>query len=366
MKHIFIVLSAFLLFSCSSDSGGEPKQVEPSGFNRTAMLTHWANDIIIPAYADLTQVNSKLQDDIQQFVDTPNQTNLENARASFRMAYITWQKAAFFEVGPAKNENLRQYFNIYPTHTTNIKNAVAKSDYQLHLTSNASIQGYPALDYLLNGIGADDNQIIQIYTTNTQAQDYKRFLLSITNRLKEKTETVYKAWDTYKTTFIQNDGSSATSSVDLIANDYLLFYEKYYRNGKIRIPAGYSTGKALPNHVEAYYSPDLSLELFKTATKAMHQFFQGQNYNHNQKSLGFQQYLEALKKQDIAADINQQFQVIEETSNALNGTLQEVVTNDRESVLNLQDKIQKNVIPLKVDMLQALNISVAYFDGDGD
>lgn len=369
MKYLFITFSILCLLSCNGSESGRdvPSDPEnPSGFDRKEMLTHWANNIIIPAYDQLYNDNTVLDDRVKDFVKGPSVANLEEARVAFKEAYITWQKAAFFEVGPAKNENLRQYFNIYPTNPAGIEALSKEADYKLHLVSNSAMQGYPAVDYLLNGIGSENASIIAEYTTGNNAQNYKNYLLALTARLKEKSKMVKTDWSNYKSSFINNDGSSATSSVDLIANDYLLYYEKFYRNGKVRLPVGYSTGNALPKNVEAYYSPELSKTLFNTATTALHDFFKGKNYGGNTSGLGFESYLNALKGQDIAADINNGFSEITKASNALNGTMKEAVINDRTAVLKLHDQIQTNLVPLKVDMLQKFNISVVYSDGDGD
>lgn len=370
MKRILILLSAIFIASCSSDSGNSSGGGgnANSDFNRSAMLTHWANDIIIPAYADLNNSNTDLDSKIQDFTNNPSESTLDDARKAFKIAYISWEKANMWAgVGPGLNENIRDFFNIYPTSAQGIEQLVDATDYKLQLISNSSKQGYPALDYLLNGIGANDNEIIAKYTTDTKAEKYKKFIGALSNKLKQKTKKVYDDWNgSYKDIFIKNNGSSASSSVDLVANDFLLYYEKYYRNGKVRIPSGYSTGSGEPETVEAYYSPDLSIELFNVSTKAMHDFFQGKSYGTDTKGLGFEAYLNALGSENISNDINNKFNAILETSNSLNGTMKDAVVNNRTSVLNLHDKIQVNVVSLKVDMLQKLNITVAYFDGDGD
>ncbi|MXV37721.1 hypothetical protein GO491_03355 [Flavobacteriaceae bacterium Ap0902] len=367
MRLILLTFLSLFFVACSSSNSDDIIPVDPSTeFDRSAMLSHWANNIIIPGYANLKAANEALNENIETFIENPNVNTLSETRLAHKNAYLAWQKVAFFEVGPAKNENLRQYFNIYPTDASGIETLLNQTDYQLHLTSNSAKQGYPALDYLLNGLGESDLEIINKYTDDANASNYKRFIEAVSDRLEDKTELVYDAWQTYKDTFIANNGSSATSSVDLVANDFLLFYEKYYRNGKIRIPAGYDTGVAAPEKVESYYAPEFSLELFDTATMAMRDFYLGKNFNSNATGPGFDSYLKYLNREDIATDITNGFNTIITTSNALNGTLKQLVISERQAILNLNDKIQQNVIPLKVEMLQALNISVAYYDGDGD
>lgn len=361
---IFLLATLLSIISCSSDNSRTKGNDDTSDFDRSAMLTHWADDIIIPAYANLNETNTDMYNQIQNFVSNPSLSTLQSARNSHRKAYISWQKANIWAgIGPGLNENLRDFFNIYPANEEGIKQLAEESNYKLNLLSNASKQGYPALDFLLNGFGKDDNEIISKFSTNNK---YGNFTLAIANKLKEKTTKVYNEWKSYKTTFVKNHESSASGSIDLVANDFLLYYEKYYRNGKVRFPSGTQTGTPEPKIVEAYYSPDLSIELLNTSTKAMQDFFQGKSYNSNTSGLGFEAYLKALKREDISNDINNNFKEILNAIQAIKEPMKDAVVNNRDAILSLHDKIQKNVVPLKVDMLQKLNISVSYFDGDGD
>ncbi|HBX67301.1 MAG TPA: peptidase M75 superfamily protein, partial [Balneolaceae bacterium] len=50
----------------------------------------------------------------------------------------------------------RDNLNIYPTDTTEIKENIQTGSYNLALPSLNNSQGFPALDYLLNGLG-DNN-----------------------------------------------------------------------------------------------------------------------------------------------------------------------------------------------------------------
>lgn len=362
---IISLLSVFVLFSCKSSDGGD--NPPDNGFDRENMLTHWANHIIVPAYTALESANANLNNQVQAFTQNPSVTTLSDAQAALTQAYTVWQTAAFYEVGPAKNENIRSFFNTYPTNITLVEQLALADDYQLHLISNASKQGYPALDYLLFGFGENPTEIVAKYTSHENAEAYKNFINALSGRLLEKSSTVKNAWDNgYKNSFIENDGSSASASVDLIANDFLLYYEKFFRNGKVRFPVGYESGSPSPVNVESYYNPVLSKTLLATACNAMKDFFEGKNYASSASGAGFKQYLMELDKQDVANEISEKFDAVITANNAISGTYVEAVENDRTTFLNMHDKIQENVIPMKVDMLQAMNISVAYFDGDGD
>jgi hypothetical protein len=81
-------------------------------------------------------------------------------------------------------------------------------------------------------------------------------------------------------------------------------------------------------------------------------------------------YLEALnsEKNDASLQtlINNQFQVAFSKIELLNDNFIQQITNDNTKMLEAYDELQRNVILMKVDMLQALSIDVNYVDADGD
>ena len=64
--------------------------------------------------------------------------------------------------------------------------------------------------------------------------------------------------------------------------------------------------------------------------------------------------------------ISDQFYVAVQQVSALSISLRQAVELNNVSMLASFDELQKNVPPLKVDMMQALNIRIDYVDADGD
>ena len=176
--------------------------------------------------------------------------------------------------------------------------------------------------------------------------------------------------DGYRDSFVNNDGTTATSSVNKIVNDYLFYYEKFLRAGKIGIPAGVFSGDPLSNKVEAYYAKDVSKELFLLGLDAAQRFFNGMNYQSDVSGSGLKAYLDYLNTikegADLSTLINNQFDASRNKANALDNNLAFQVESDNVKMLETYDELQKNVVFLKVDMLQALNIKVDFVDADGD
>jgi len=64
--------------------------------------------------------------------------------------------------------------------------------------------------------------------------------------------------------------------------------------------------------------------------------------------------------------INNQFNLARTTAANLNDDFSEQVRTNNSLMLNTYDELQKNVVLIKVDMLQAISVNVDFVDADGD
>ena len=107
-----------------------------------------------------------------------------------------------------------------------------------------------------------------------------------------------------------------------------------------------------------------------TAVKASQDFFNGKYFNNNTTGESFKTYLDFLNSikngEDLGGLINAQFNAAETQANELNNNFALQIETDNTKMLSTYDELQRNVILLKVDMLQALSINVDYVDADGD
>ena len=68
----------------------------------------------------------------------------------------------------------------------------------------------------------------------------------------------------------------------------------------------------------------------------------------------------------MSAIINDQFETIYSTNETLNDNFAQQVSSNNTKMLQSYDAMQQNVVYFKLDMMQALNITIDYVDGDGD
>ncbi len=367
-KFALFILSIILFWGCTDDGPSGPNADE---FDREAILENWADNIIIPSFTHFSETTGQLHTSAETFAAEPTQQNLDALRGSWETAYLAFQHVSMFEMGLAMQIRYRDYLNIYPTDAEEIENSIQSGNYNLELPSLTDSQGFPALDYLLHGLAENDEEILSHFTTDTNAENYRTYLTDVTNRIDNLTDQVLDSWTSgYRDEFVNNSGNGANSSLDMMVNDYIFYYEKNLRAGKVGIPAGVFSGNPLSGHVEAYYSNGFSKALFNEALSASINFFNGVHFNSSTNGQSLDDYLDYLNTMKDGADltglINSQFELARDEAEALNPDFAAQVLSNNTLMLSTYDELQKNVVNLKVDMLQALNINVDYVDADGD
>lgn len=355
-----------VLVACSPNEDEKGNSIQDN-FDRAAMLSHWADDYIMPAYQDYHAQTRVLNTAAQAYIAEPNAANHAAVHKAFRQTYRAWQWVSFLEIGPAEQLSLRNLTNIYPTSGAEIEQALGQSSYNLDLPSTFNEQGLPAIDYVLSGLG-NPNTTNSAFSNNA---NYGRYLQALTQRLENLSSQVLGQWQNgYRQSFISNTSASATASANKLINDFVFHFEKELRAGKVGIPAGVFSGGSLDQNVEAYYSDTLSRSLFLESLRAHKAFFRGWGFKEQNSGNSLQAYLDYLnvKNQDLNLSdaIFAQMESAHTQAEALPASFADAVRNQNTDLLNLYDELQKAVILLKVDMMQALNVRIDYIDADGD
>src|SRR5690606_3692896 len=244
-----IALTVIIACSSSSDDAQDPDE---SGFNREAMLINWADNIVIPAYQAFSTELNELDAAVTVYVETPDETNLTALRGSWLDAYKAWQHVSMFDIGKAEELRLRDYLNVYPVNVAELEANITAGGYDLSLLSKIDEQGFPAIDYLINGLAETDAEITAFYNDVDNGDDYKLYLTDVVTRIQDLTTEVLNSWESgYRDTFVNSSGTTSGSSVNKFVNDYVKYYEKALRSGKIGIPSGALSGSVAKEKVEA-------------------------------------------------------------------------------------------------------------------
>ena len=354
----------------SSTTSSETTSTTPAEFDRGAMLAFWADKIIIPSLESFNESLFQLLEATNSFIDNPDQEKLSQLRDKWLTAYKAWQFVEMFDIGKAEEIYFKNRLNLYPVNKGRVDSNIENSSYDLDKPENFTSQGFPAVDYLLFGIGENDEDIIAKYSISDSP--HSKYLKDVVSKAVELTNIIKVDWEEgYRNTFVELTDNTATSSINKLTNDFIFYYEKGFRATKIGIPAGVFSGSPLPDRVEAYYGRVYSRALAIEAANAVDNFFNGRSFSENEDiGLSLKSYLDFIEGDSVSSklsdEIDAQIAASIESISSLKENFVDQVNENNIEMLRTYDVIQKGVVMLKVDMLQKLNISVDYVDADGD
>jgi predicted lipoprotein len=368
---ILTIFSIFLIIACSSESDENQNQV--ADFDRSSILKNYAENIIIPRYNDFKLALDNLKSSVDSYVAYPMVSTYDDMHNDWFEAYKKWQHIEMFNIGKAEEIMYFNTINTYPVDELRINENINSKRYELSNANDWSSQGLSGVDYTLHGIEDNKEKIIQKYVDDANYGDYLKNLLVI---MTSNTDDIVQDWPTYKDTFVQSSGNSNSSSLNMITNDFVYYFEKGLRANKIGIPAGvYSGGNTLPSKVEAHYSSknsfqDISKDLAKEAVIASENLFLGKSSN-GVSGPSLKTYLDYVynsdvNKENLSPIISSNYQKAKEAIDLLDSNFINQINNDKTKMLNAFDKLQAIVVNMKTDMLSLLSIQVDYIDADGD
>ena len=369
-KSTMNILQSCLLAGLLVFSSCKPEGNNNVDFDRAAMLENIGINIILPNYVSLSEKMNLLQQSATDFTAAPDNAKLIALQTAFKNAYLSWQKCSAFEFGPAMQVSLRMSVNIFPTDSVQIQSNITTGSYDLETAANSDARGFPAMDFLLHKRNGNNAEVLERFTTNSNAQAWKDYVIALVNDTKSLVDAVKNNWEptsgNYLATFISNDGTDVGSSLGELVNQLNYDYEQL-KNARIGIPAGKQTlGVALPEKCEAYYagySVDLALEQIN----AIKNLYLGAG---NVDGVGLDEYLIALDAKhgsgQLSDAIKTQLDLAIAALQNVPDPLSETVVSNPTIVNTAYTEIQKQVVLFKTDMPSALSVLITYQDGDGD
>lgn len=371
-RGIFFCLLALLTLAtaCKDDGGNTNGSVD---FDESAMLENYGQNVIYPAYAFFETKTSSLQSSISSFTTDPTEASLLAAQNALKDTWLAWQGISGFEFGPAEELGLRMSINNFPTRYPKIDNAVQTGSWDINGLYSGDMRGMPALDYLLFSETGDNSQILERFTTNANAANWQRFTNEVAAHLHAQAVAVHNGWDpqdgNYLGTFISTTGNSASSSLSLLVNNFIMGFE-VIKNQKTRNPLGLLSqdGQPIPRAVEAYYSA-YSLPLMQANLEAVQNIFNGTYASGD--GPGLADYLAAHHaagntEVNLAEAINSQFEAIKAAVNNIPPPLREAVVDNPQAVQTAYTEMTNIMSMLKADMPSTLSVQITYQDNDGD
>ena len=359
-----LVISATIV-SCGLNNDNDSS----TNFDRSALLNNYADNIVIPAYEEYVASTNNLLTAINEFALSPADNNkLLTCIEHLKIVSLKWQLASLFDFGPASDYALLEFTNSYPTSTDDIESSIGDESWIAGQASNIDNVGLPALDYLLNEVGAMDK-----LNANPARVEH---LVRQTEFLNEQGELVLENWQSsYHSNFVSMTGTEMGSSIGSMLNAFNRVFEANIRKQKLGLPSGVSTfsGNPLPSHVEAKYANYWSIDLLYEALLSIEKIYMGNSSSSNpsdKEGVGFDDYLISLGDeafgQGLNNDIVAQITSSKEAVLSLDDPLSEFVLTNQENCISVYSELQALVVLFKVDMMSSLGVLITYQDNDGD
>jgi uncharacterized protein len=346
------------------DKGNDPLE-----YDRAALVANLGDNIIVPAYSNLQLAMTAVSASHASYRAQPSVTALTILRNDFTAAWGAWKQCSPYEFGPAASVSLRSAVNTFPTDTIQIKSNVNAGTWDLNLAANIDARGFPAMDFMLFGLGNDEVAVVARYTQPADSAHLHAYLGALIADVQALVAGVRNQWTSgYLATFKASLGTDVGSSTSLLVNELNRDLE-IIKTASIGIPLGKQTfDQPLPEKVEGLYA-GISARLASQELVALYEIYLGEGLQATD-AYGLEDALEALKAEyngsQLSTTIRSQFSA---TRNALLTTpdpLSNAVVSNRVPVEAAYTEIQKLVILLKTDMASAMSILITYTDADGD
>lgn len=360
-----------LFISCSKDGGDTPDPPDPNGFNKTEMLTYYADNLIIPAYQQMQEDAGTLRDAVVAFADAPSPGTQEAAKEAYVAAHLQYQNIEVYNFGPAATAFLDLYLNFsggldysfsqngeltgFSVDSVSIENNIASGNYDLttYSRNNFYSQGFSALSYLLFSPGA-----IEKFGANTANR--LQYVKDVAERLKFLVDKVAGDWTTYKTTFIGNTKTDVGSPIGNLVNQFA-YQMDVMKGPRIGWPFGkQSNGIVFETKTEGYFA-GIGAGLATANITSLKNAYSGGGQNK-----GIAGYLVSLGKESLNNDVLTQFDVAIAKLDAIPDPLSESFLNDGNKVEDAYKEIQKLLTLLKTDVASATGVQITFMDNDGD
>lgn len=348
-------IAVLLILGCGKDK-------KKSSFDRKALLTHYAQDILKPRIDTFSTNINVLNNAIQALAASPSFERFSVARDAYETSIKSWQYTNFMNFGPGGREGLKltifEEWALFPIDTQAIDTKIKSQEFDID-DSRRYTRGLLTIEYLLYP-SQDTQQAYTSLVTNLARIDY---LSAISEKLHRQVADFDTKWQTYAQEFKAMDGTDINSSITLLYNEWIRSYE-ILKNMKIVEPIGLKAGQSAPDTklVESRFA-HLSMDLIKHHFESTVQIYTGS------EGLGFDDYLASVDGgPSQVSKTKSQIENIRSVLNKIpaNASLQQMITDNDPLLNELVQEMQVLLPYIKSEISSLLGLTITYSSADGD
>ena len=392
-----LVLSALLASGCGGGGGGggggaSPTQPPGGEFDRNALLTSYAENVMLPAVREFAAAAADLASATTALVAAPEER--DTARAAWRSAMLSWQALEVLQVGPAGSpgmmmggEGLRDEIYSWPiVNPCRIDQETARGNYadsDFFSTQLVNVRGLDALEYLLfapddgNACGASvdinmDGTWQALVTAGDVARRRAAYAAGAAADVAARAVQLRQAWEPAAGNFaaqLATAGQSgslyptAQSAVDDVFAG-LFYVELVVKDEKLAAPAGIvpdCTTDVCPDLVESPWADVSKQQILANLAVARRVLLGGETA----VATGFDDFLRARGAAALATTMLGALAEAIVAVEAIPGTMLEALASDPDAVRDAHAALKSFTDPLKSQFVTVLNLTIPQ-EGAGD
>lgn len=351
-----VALSVLVLPSCGSERGPD---------RRPEVITALATDLAVGRYRALEAQAGALVTAAEAFCAAPSESGLDATRAAWWAARTPWKEAEIVNFGPVVEfpERLGPKLDAWPASVTAIETMLT-SDEGLtpedFAVKGALKRGLPVVEYLLHVEGDG--------TLAAFESDPRRcaVLLGVARDVEVNAGALVLAWEQTWLARLTDPTVDTTDMWDTTQDvldewvNRMAFTVENIRADKLGRPLGdTSGGSPLPDTLESRYSAR-SLRDARDALAGVAAAFHGAG--------PAQPGVAALLERDpaLVAQVTQQLVDADSALAAVPEPLEASLTGAPEAIVAAQEALRALQVTLQTDVAQALDVTIAFNDNDGD
>ena len=330
-----------------SDGTGKVVAVDISAETEKTYLTHVANDIVIPAYAEAAKQSDMLHDLAQKHCQKApvSGDELQALRDQWLVLAQAWASAEMINFGPATASMSNLYINYYPDERGLIHKGVAdlitanpKLTAEQLTNESAIVQGVPGLEEVL-------------YANDSLDVGQCAYIISASSALSTRLKDIEKNWQQNSTDLLAIDKTAESDQgLNQWFNSLLSLLETMKTNA-IEQPLGLS-GKAKGHLPAATAGQSRAIINAKLAT-----------LNQAMTDPVLTAILGSNNENNVADDLST---ALADTTTLLAQMPEDLATADKATQQELYDHLTSVTRLIKRQLIPALGLRVGFNSNDGD
>ena len=354
-----VVGATFGLGSCSSDDFVDL---------RPPLLESWTQDVILSGYAAFIVDAEALETQTIALCAEISNDSMTAARDAWRTARSSWKRMDAFQFGPytAFPERLGPRVDFYPVRGESIEELIEGTDeitVELIGSLGTSVRGLPVLEYLLF---AGDEEVEPSLRADPRRCD---MIQAVAADLVDSAEAMHAAWDPandgyalaltgpYTDPEIMNPREAVGAVVNRMG-----FLVENLREEKLGAPLGSTESGPLPGEAESIFSGH-SVEDILVTLDMLGLLFNGAEA---EDALGLVDLLEERERGDVREAFLDALSASRTAVESIPHPLTDAVVDAPATVQAAIDALGELQRAIQVDIVGALDLSLAFNDNDGD